>query len=230
MKAMILAAGKGERMKEAFGCVHKSLLPVGGKPMIVHLIERLAKCGHSPLVINVCHQADEIMAAVKGAGDAATHVLFSREETALETAGGIANALGLLGEDIFLVMNADVHSDADLGDLGKRSLQCMEEMGTQAHLLLLDNPAHHPNGDFSLNDRLVARTEVPRPLTYSGIGLFHPEIFHPIKKGNKVPLTEILLPLVSAGKVSGEKLNSSWSDVGTPERYEELRQRLGEKG
>ncbi len=228
MRAMILAAGKGERMGRLPGDLHKSLLPAGGEPLIVRAALRLTAAGLSPLVVNVCDRADQVVAALGDGSAIGNRILFSREQEALETAGGIANALPLLGKDTFMAVNADVHTDIDLAGLRDGGIAAMRELGTVAHLALVPNPGHNPGGDFGLDGRLVSRAGGQRPLTYSGIGLFDPEMFAQIGKGEKVRLADVLFPLVSASKVSGEQVTAHWLDVGTPERLRELERHLSE--
>ena len=227
---MVLAAGRGVRMRDAFGGLHKSLLPVGGAPLIVRLIGRLSAAGFSPIVVNVCHQADAIVAACGDGSGFGNRIEYSREDSALETAGGIANALPLLGTGTFLAANSDVYSEIDLVALRRDGTRAMATRGSLAHLALVPNPEHNPAGDFDLKDGLVGRPGEGRDLTYSGVGLFDAAAFADIEPPAKVPLIDVLEPLARRGKVSGERVAAAWSDVGTPERYEELRRRLGEAG
>jgi len=222
MRGMILAAGKGERMRGAFGGMHKALLPVGGVPLIVRLARSLAGAGIAPLVVNVCHQADRIAAAL-GDGDAVgCPIAYSRERVALETAGGIANALPLLGDATFLAANADVWVEIDFAAFARDGLAAMRAAGSRAHLLLAPNPEHNPGGDFDLDGGRALRPPGSRGLTFTGIGLYDPAAFAGVAPGEKAPLIGILEPLAARGLVSGEQTAAPWRDVGTPERYLEV--------
>lgn len=227
---MILAAGKGERMRPKPGDPHKSLLPAGGEPLIVRTVRRLADAGFSPLVVNVSDRSGQIIDALGDGGAFGNQVLYSEEEEALETAGGIANALPLLGDGVFLAANADVYTTVDLPGLRDGGLRAMGDLGTLAHLALVPNPPHNPAGDFGLEGRLATRPDGARPLTYSGVGLFDPAAFKGVGKREKARLASILFPLAEAGKVSGERTDATWFDVGTPERHQELLRHLDKAG
>lgn len=221
MKAMILAAGRGERMRPLTDRVPKPLLPVGGRPLITHLIERLASAGLTDLVVNVSHLAAQVELEL---GDGARHgvrIAYSREEQALETGGGIAYALPLLGEAPFVVVNSDIYSDYDF----TRILPVAATLAAGknvAHLVLVDNPPHHPQGDFHLEgDRVKVDGPSPR-LTFSGIGAYAPALFASVPRGEKRQLAALLRPAMAQGRVSGEHHCGRWTDVGTPQRLGEL--------
>jgi MurNAc alpha-1-phosphate uridylyltransferase len=233
LKAMILAAGLGERMRPLTEHTPKPLLPAGDKPLIVWQIERLRAAGFTDLVINHAHLGMQIEGFL---GDGAAHgvrIAYSDEGVPLETAGGIANAQGLLGDAPFLVTNGDVYAEYDYG----RLRAVLTEMATNpehlAHLVLVDNPPHHPSGDFVLRDGRVmdpARLESGAPrLTFSGIACYRPTLFAGVTPGAKAKLAPLLIAAMAEGRVSGERHAGRWEDVGTPARLaaldEELRQR-----
>ncbi|MCG8014734.1 MAG: nucleotidyltransferase family protein [Candidatus Thiodiazotropha sp. 'RUGA'] len=217
MKAMILAAGRGERMRPLTDSIPKPLLPVAGKPLIVHHIERLAKAGYREIVINHAHLGEMIEARL-GSGDQWEVVInYSAESQALETGGGIFNALPLLGDSPFLVINGDVWCDVDLAELNLLP----EDL---AHLVLVPNPPHHPQGDFYLQgERLSDRSG--EKLTFSGIGIYDPQLFDGCRAG-AFPLAPLIRQAISLGRVSAERYVGEWIDVGTPQRLEKLEQKL----
>lgn len=218
MKAMILAAGRGERMRPLTDTLPKPLLVVAGKPLIVHHIERLASAGFRQLVINHAHLG-EMLETHLGDGSAwGVEIRYSPEKNALETGGGIFRALPLLGEGPFLVVNGDVWCDIDFGRLRLRE----EKL---AHLVLVPSPAHHPQGDFMLQGNQVVSGE-GECLTFSGIGIYRARLFSNCRPG-AFPLAPILRAAISQGEVSGECHRGLWVDVGTPERLADLEARLG---
>lgn len=224
MKAMILAAGRGERMRPLTDHIPKPLLPVAGMPLIAWQIHKLVRAGISEIVINVSHLGAQIEAALGDGTQYGARLTYSREGKALETAGGIAYALPLLSGEPFLVVNADVFSDFDYAHLAAMAAS-LSHTGVLAHLVLVDNPPHHPAGDFCLSPRLIAAEGGPR-LTFSGIGLYHPALFATLTRGVKFPLTALLREPIAAGRVSGEHYPGRWFDVGTPERLTALERAL----
>jgi len=197
----------------------KPLLQAGGKPLIVHQIERLREAGVEQIVINVAWQGERIERALGDGSVFGVEIGYSREpEGALETAGGIRRALPLLGDAPFLVVSSDIHSDYPISRLVDR------EPAGDAHLVLVDNPAHHPNGDFALSDGRVTTRGQPR-FTYSGLGLFHPGMFAALTPGFRA-LRPVLEASIAAGRISGEHHAGTWLDIGTPERLAELNRRL----
>jgi MurNAc alpha-1-phosphate uridylyltransferase len=217
MKAMILAAGRGERMRPLTDHTPKPLLMVRGKPLIVWHIEHLVAAGFTELVINHAHLGAQIEAALSDGSQFGAQIRYSPESIALETAGGIANALPLLGDEPFAVINGDIFCDYDFAQF--RHVQLHDDM---AHLVLVNNPAHNPNGDFYLaHHRLVEKTDAPK-LTFSGIGLYHPSLFHKQTQGQPAPLAPLLRTAIAHGKISGMHYQGAWVDVGTPERLSEL--------
>jgi MurNAc alpha-1-phosphate uridylyltransferase len=218
MQAIILAAGRGERMRPLTDTTPKPLLTVGGKPLIVWTIARLRQAGLTDLVINVSHLAQQIECALGDGADLGVRIRYSREQVALETAGGIAWALPLLDDQPFLVVNSDVYSDYEFAGLSERAETLCRSR--PAHLVLVDNPEHHPQGDFSLREGLVA-TGGAR-LTFSGIGAYHPALFSGIARGDKCRLAAQLAMPIAEGRVSGEHYRGEWNDVGTPQRLAAL--------
>ena len=216
---MILAAGRGERMRPLTDHTPKPLLKVADKPLIVWHIERLAAAGMTDLVINHAHLGQQIAAFLGNGSRFGVHIRYSVENPALETAGGIANALPLLGEQPFAVINGDIFCDYDLAQLPARAT-AMVACHDTAHLVLVNNPEQHPNGDFGLNiDRV---TEQAPKLTFSGIGIYQPQLFQHIPLGNKAPLAPLLREQIARNKISGEHFQGRWIDVGTPQRLQQL--------
>lgn len=217
MKAMILAAGRGNRMRPLTDHTPKPLLAAGGKPLIVHHIERLAAAGMRDLVINHAHLGAQIESALGDGVRFSVRIRYSPEGEALETGGGIFRALPLLGPDPFLVVNGDVWTDIDLGGLS------LEE-GDLAQLVLVENPPHHPRGDFALAQGRVCAEGEPR-YTFSGIGVYRPELFAGCEPG-AFPLAPLLRRAMEAGRVGGQLHAGRWFDIGTPQRLDELDQML----
>ncbi len=224
MHAMILAAGRGERMRPLTDSCPKPLLVAGGKPLIVHHIEALARAGLRDIVINHAHLGHMIEAALGDGSAFGVRIRYSPEAVALETAGGILNALHLLGEAPFLVINGDIHCDLDLATLVARAPTLAAD-GDRAHLVLVPNPPHHPEGDFHLDGGRITPASAAR-LTFSGIGVYHPALFADLAAGARAALGPLLRTAIAAGQVSGQRHDGDWLDVGTPERLAELDQRL----
>jgi len=226
MKAMILAAGRGERMRPLTDTCPKPLLDAGGEPLIGHHLKRLRQAGIREIVINHAHLGHLIEARL---GDGCAYdvaISYSAEASALETAGGIRTALPLLGEEPFLVINGDVFADVDIAALAHRADQ-LSASGDIAHLILVNNPAHHPAGDFHLEGTRVSNEGVPK-LTFAGIGAYHPTLFAKLSPNERAPLGPLLREAMSAGRVSGEHHTGQWMDIGTPERLAELDRQLRE--
>jgi MurNAc alpha-1-phosphate uridylyltransferase len=215
---MILAAGRGERMRPLTDRTPKPLLEVAGKPLVVWTIEALARAGLRELVINVSHLGERIERAIGDGGRWNVQISYSRELEALETAGGIAYALPLLGSSPFVVVNGDIHTDFGFRSLLEHTPDGGERL---AHLVLIDNPAHHPVGDFALSGPHVAN-DGARRYTFSGIGIYHPRLFSDIVAGTKRGLATVLRPQIDARHVTGEHYPGFWADVGTPERLAAL--------
>lgn len=219
MKAMILAAGLGERMRPLTDHTPKPLLRVAGTPLIEHHIRRLAVAGVRELVINVSHLAAQIMAYCGDGGAWGVSIVYSQEEGPLETAGGIIQALPLLGPDPFLVVNGDIWTDYPF----ERLLAYTMSPGETAHLVMVDNPPQHPTGDFALDSQARVRVLAPGTTgwTYSGVGVYTPAFFAATAPG-KVPLRPLLDAAIGQGQLGGETYRGQWQDVGTPERLQAL--------
>ena len=213
---MILAAGRGVRMRPLTDTLPKPLLAIGGRPIIESTIERLARAGFTELVINHAHLGALIEAALGDGARLGVAIRYSRETEALETAGGIAKALALLGSDPFVVVNGDIVCNFDFAALRTRDLD-----GALAHIVLVPNPSHHPEGDFSLHGPLAVDAGEPR-WTFSGIGLYRPELFASLRAGERAQLAPLLRAAMARGLVTGEIHRGVWDDVGTPERLQEL--------
>ena len=220
MKAMILAAGRGERMRPLTDHTPKPLLQVGGKPLIVWHLERLSDAGFRDIIINHAHLGSQIEGALGNGQRWGLSIRYSAEMIALETAGGIANALPLLGEHPFLVVNSDVFTDVDFSKL--KSALHKDKL---AHLILVDNPPQHPDGDFSLDNDQLALDGVRR-LTFSGIAVYHPALFADVEQGHAAKLAPLLRQAISQGLASAEHYQGKWYDIGTPERLHHLNQEL----
>lgn len=227
---MILAAGRGERMRPLTDHTPKPLLSVGGKMLIVWHIERLRAAGFTHIVINHAHLGQLIEDALGNGAAFGVSIEYSREASALETAGGIATALPLIESEVFPVVNGDIYCEFDFSRLAE-PLARLAAGRDQAHLVLVDNPPHHPKGDFVLDAGRVVGSPLTAhrsPLTFSGIGVYHRALFAHTMAGEKAPLAPLLRLAIDAGRASGEHYSGQWVDVGTPARLaaldEELRQ------
>jgi MurNAc alpha-1-phosphate uridylyltransferase len=218
MKAMILAAGLGSRMKPLTDVTPKPLLKVGGIPLIVWHLEKLGHQDFRDIVINIAHLGYQIPEALGDGTDWGVNIVYSdeQEEGGLESAGGIVKALPLLGEETFLVLNGDIFTDYDFQYHRKLS------DGVLAHLILVPNPEHNPEGDFALDGNLVLDN---RQYTFSGIGYYSPKLFEGVPYG-KSALAPLLREAMKEGKVTGELYEGAWLDIGTPERLELLNAQL----
>ncbi|HRP26332.1 MAG TPA: nucleotidyltransferase family protein [Thauera sp.] len=218
---MILAAGRGERMRPLTDHTPKPLLAVGGKPLIVWHIERLRAAGITELVINHAHLGHRLEEALGDGSALGVRIRWSPEARALETAGGIRHALPLLGAAPFVVINGDVFCDADFSILSAAA-ERLASTDECAHLLLVDNPDHHPGGDFHLGaDGRIDADGIPR-LTFSGLGAYHPALFSALADNTPAKLAPLLREAMAAGKVRGQHHRGRWIDVGTPQRLAEL--------
>jgi len=220
VRAMILAAGRGERMRPVSDLLPKALLPAAGKPLIVWILENLAAAGFKEIVINHAHLGNLIETALGDGARFGVHITYSPEAQALETAGGIANALPLIGNQPFVVVNADIFCEFDFKLLKSKAGNFVAS-GCVAHLVLVDNPDHHRQGDFGLARGKVTLQGQPQ-LTYSGIGLYHPAAFAGVAPGAKAKLAPLLRAQIEAGKVTGEQFHGLWMDIGTSERLRAL--------
>jgi len=219
MKAMILAAGRGERLRPLTDTTPKPMLPLNGKPLLEHHINRLVAIGVKDIVINTCWLGEQIEAYFADGRDFGVNISWSRESEALETGGGIRHALPFLGDQPFLLINGDVWSDFTLSELAETALPAELD----ARLVLVNNPEHNPQGDFSLDGNLVSYRENQR-FTFSGISIFRPQLFaaYQSSAGQNFPLRDVLRPAILAGRVAGSIHTGSWYDVGTVERYQQL--------
>ncbi|MEM7253906.1 MAG: N-acetylmuramate alpha-1-phosphate uridylyltransferase MurU [Pseudomonadota bacterium] len=210
MRAMILAAGRGERLRPLTDDRPKPLVPIAGKPLIEYVIERLVAADIVEIVVNVSYRGAQLMDFLANGHRFGVSIQYSEEgEPPLETGGGIRRALPLLGEQPFLVVNADVWSDLSLSGLALPA-------GELAHLVLVDNPAHHPNGDYRLKGGRVSRAAAPR-LTYSGIGVYAPAFFDG-DWPERVGLAPLIDHACERHRVSGQHFTGFWTDVGTIDR------------
>lgn len=221
MKVMILAAGRGERMRPLTDELPKPLLKAGSHRLIEYHLYQLAEAGFNEVVINVAWLGQKIIDTIGNGERYGLRIDYSNEgEQALETAGGIFQALPLLGEQAFVVINGDVWSDypyAELKDF---------ELSGLAHLVLVNNPEHNPLGDFAINDNRVLN-QGEQKLTFSGIGVYSPDFFAGMSQG-KAPLAPMLREAIERGQVSGEIYRGNWLDIGTPQRLQQLEQLLRE--
>lgn len=218
MKCMILAAGRGSRMRPLTDVTPKPLLKVGGIPLIVWHLERLAHDGFKDIVINIAHLGHQLPEALGDGSNWGVTIEYSdeQEEGALESAGGIVKALPLLGDETFLVLNGDIFTDYDFPDNRK-----LPE-GILAHIILVPNPEHNPEGDFALDGQRVIDN---KQYTFSGIGYYSPKLFEGVLYG-KSGLAPLLRQAMKEGKVTGELYEGEWLDIGTPERLERLNAEL----
>ena len=214
MKAMIMAAGRGERMRSLTNDIPKPLLQLNGSALIEHTLFRLRDAGFNEIVINHAHLGQKI---VDFLGDGARYgvtIQYSAEpKGALETGGGIRHAIDLLDDEPFLVINGDVWTDFPLQTLPT-------ELSGLAHLVMVDNPQHHRGGDFCLDGTRV-NLDCNKKLTFGGIGVYSPDMFNPLSRG-KYPLAPVLRDAIAKNLVSGEYFVGKWVDVGTPERLNAL--------
>jgi len=245
MKAMILAAGRGTRMAPLTDHCPKPLLELAGEPLIVHHIRKLAAAGVHEIVINHAYLGHMIEAALGDGSRWGVCIIYSAETSALETGGGILQALPLLGDAPFLLINGDVWTDVDYQLLvNSAAVDGLQRRKALAHLWLVDNPEHNPGGDFVLSGERVlssaaslpkeSQPEVSQPevslaapLTFSGISLIHPQLLAQQAPG-AFPLAPLLRAAMNNEKVSGTYLgtDSGWVDVGTPERLQQLHDQL----
>ena len=224
MKAMILAAGRGERMRPLTDHTPKPLLPVGGKPLIVWHIEALARAGIREIVINHAWLGAVLETALGDGARWGVSINWSREGEALETAGGIATALPLLGDAPFIALNGDIHADYPV----ERLVAAARQLGAdrQGHLVLIPYPGHKAGAALALgNDGRVSVAQ-GAPYTFAGLAAYHPALFADLPRDQKLPLLPVFDAAGAIGLLSGEVHVGDWTDVGTPERLAELDQRL----
>ena len=216
MKAMILAAGRGERMKPLTVVTPKPLLLVGNTTLIGHVLHQLQGAGITEVVINVHHLKDQMIEYCGDGSRFGVEIQYSIEETLLETGGGIYQALPLLGQDPFLLISADVWTDYPLEKLVARN------QVPAAHLVFVANPDFHPEGDYGLDKNHVVRTALPVQYTYASFGIINPTLFQAEKHG-VFRLTKVLQPAIEAGEVTGEYYDGVWHNVGSLTELHQLR-------
>ncbi|GAA0204984.1 nucleotidyltransferase family protein [Kangiella japonica] len=217
MKAMILAAGRGERMRPLTDAHPKPLLKVDGKALIEWHIEALKDAGIKDILINTSWLGDQIPEYLGDGAYWGVNLTFSHEPTALETAGGIRKALDFFDEQPFIVVNGDVWSEYDYEKL-------LQQPTKLAHIVLVPNPEHNPQGDFFLRDDGLVIAEGENRATFSGIGVYQPEVFKDLKEDEPLPLAPLLRELMVEAQVTGELFDGKWHDIGTPERLKNLNQ------
>jgi MurNAc alpha-1-phosphate uridylyltransferase len=223
MRVMLLAAGRGERLRPLTDTLPKAMVSVAGKPLIAWHLERLAAAGYREAVVNVSHLAERI---VEHLGDGARYglrIAYSREREPLETAGGIAYARTLLGAAPFVLVNADIYCEFDLSALRRISLGAR-----LVHLVLVANPAHRAGGDFTLDEGMIGNGAEAR-YTYAGIAVVSPALVAGVKPGEKAPLAPLLRAAAERRLASGELYRGVWQDVGTRERLAELEAQLASR-
>ena len=237
MKALVFAAGLGERMRPLTDTTPKPLLAAGGKPLIAWHLERLAATGVDEVVVNIAWLAERFPEALGDGGAFGLRITWSHEGAVpLETGGGMLHALPLLGDAPFIAINGDIWTDFDFAGLPR-------EPAGDAHLVLVDNPAHNPRGDFILrpDGRLASEDDAGPRLTFAGIGVYRPrllqgwrEVIGDAPGAGEVPPRFRLAPLLRAamarGAVTGEHHHGAWTDVGTPQRLEALDRALAQRG
>ncbi len=215
MKAMILAAGRGERMRPLTDHTPKPLLLAGGKPIIERTINQLVAAGFTDIVINHAHLGFQIEERFGNGWQLGANISYSSEGAqALETAGGIIKALPFLGDDAFLVVNGDIATDFPFAELHNVTVGL-------AHLVFVDNPEHHSEGDFALQSNGLVTLDGSEKFTFSGIGLYRPELFQDIK-ADILKLRPLFNQAIGEGLLTGQKHDGFWMDIGTQERLQEL--------
>jgi MurNAc alpha-1-phosphate uridylyltransferase len=224
MRAIILAAGRGERMRPLTDSLPKPLLAVAGRPLIEWQVERLAAGGFTDLVVNHSHLGALIEDALGDGSRLGVTIRYSREPAALETAGGVAQALPLLGEAPFGVVSGDIYTEFDYGTLRAHVEGIARDPARVAHFVLVDNPPYHPGGDMGLSAGRVMRAG-PK-LTYANIAVYHPRVFRDLVRGQAMRMFPWAYRFVEAGLVSGEHYGGTWENLGTPEQLALLDARL----
>jgi MurNAc alpha-1-phosphate uridylyltransferase len=223
MKAMILAAGLGKRMRPLTDSLPKPLLPVGGKPLIQYHVENLQRAGVTELIINLAYRGEQIREFLGGGESFGVSIQYSQEPEPLETGGAILQALPLLGDQPFLLVNGDVWTDVEFSQLSSLTLpdECL------GHLLMVQNPEHNPLGDFTLDQGLLTPRGEEQGFTFSGISLIDPALVgrYPQRREN-FPLRECFTWAMERRQLSGQVLEAEWWDIGTPERLAQLDAKL----
>ena len=216
--AMLLAAGRGERMGKLTQHTPKPLLKFKGKTLIERHLENLSSAGFTDVVINVSYLSSQIEDFVGNGSNWNLNVLFSNEDPVLETAGGIKKALPLIKSELFAVINADIFTEFNYANI--YNVKILDHVN--AHLYLTDNPAHNPNGDFYLNKFGFLELKKSEAKTFSGIGIYRKIFFDEISANTYLKLAPFLYKAIEKKLISGDLLNSKWVDIGTPERLNSL--------
>lgn len=215
--AMILAAGRGERMRPLSDATPKPLLRAGGKPLIAWQIEALARGGFTDIVINVAQHAEILMSALRAAATPGVDLRFSREAEPLETAGGVAYALPLLEAGPALIVSGDIWTRFDYASLGPRiTAMASDPAAPRAHLVMVPNPPYHPEGDFAFDGGRLSLAD-HRRLTYGNIGVYDTALFAGLVRGEKHRMLPLFNDWIARGIASGERYDGPWANVGTPE-------------
>lgn len=229
MRAMILAAGRGKRMRPLTDTVPKPLLNVGGKPLIVWHIERLVQAGIHEIIINHAWLGQQIEQSLGNGNQFGAQIQYSAETIPLETAGGIARALPFFQQQPFLVINADIWCDWDVSDAIDQA-SAMQTAGLWAWLLMVNNPEHNPAGDFAIEDNgllsCLTHANQHKSLTFAGIGIYTPRLFDALSTDQPAALAPLLRSNIAQHKVAGALHSGMWTDVGTPQRLDALNTRL----
>jgi N-acetyl-alpha-D-muramate 1-phosphate uridylyltransferase len=229
MKAMILAAGRGERMRPLSDSVPKPLLEVGGKPLIVWQIERLVGAGIDDIVINVAHRGATIIEALGDGSRFGCTIRYSVEPEPLEAAGGIATALPMLGEGVALIVSADVYTEYDYTSLRERAAaMAAANAPPHLHMVMVPNPAYHPGGDFVLADSRLVLDSAAR-LTYGNIALYRTALFAELPRGEKLQILPLYRAWIAKSWVTGELYTGPWANVGTAADLAQLDRSLKER-
>lgn len=218
MRAMILAAGRGNRLRPLTDTIPKPLVPIRGKPLIAYHLENLQRAGVTEVVINVCHLGEKIQHYCGDGARFGVSIHYSVEPLALDSGGGICNALSHLGDAPFMLVNGDIWTDYDLSDLP-------ETIAGLVHLVLVSNPVWHPNGDFALKQGKLCRAQ-RQPYTYTGIAVLHPALFANNTPGSTFSLVPLLDKAILEDKATGEHYEGLWTDVGTLDRLQHLEHSL----
>ena len=222
MKAMILAAGRGERMRPLSDALPKPLLEVGGKPLIVWQLERLVTAGCADVVVNLAYRGEMIAAALGDGSRFGAVVRYSREPEPLEVGGGIATALPLLGDDVVLVVSGDVYAECNYASLVARAAAMSATAAPpHLHLVMVPNPAYHPAGDFALADGRLSLDGALRQ-TFGNVALYRTSLFRGLRRGEKLPMLPLYRDWIGRGWASGELHTGIWANAGTPDELAAL--------
>ena len=216
MRAMILAAGRGERMRPLSDSTPKPMLAAAGKPLIVWQLERLVAAGFNDIVINVAHRGETVESALGDGSRFGAAIRYSREPEPLEVAGGIATALPLLGDGVVLIVSGDLYTDYDYMRLAPRArAMAAADAPPHLHMVMVPNPTYHPTGDFALADGRLVLDGAART-TFGNIALYRTTLFQELPRGEKLKILPLYRKWISCGWASGELYTGTWANVGTP--------------